>query len=86
VQKLLEFRLKSQKLVLEKDKNAYLPSFAIATNYARLRDKEKTLEYLDKAYDQREPQMPFNGIRAEFEFLRDDPRYKDLLKRMNLPE
>ena len=86
VQTLIKFQLDEQKLVLEKDKNAYLPSFAIAHNYARLQDKDKSLEYLNKAYDQREPQMPYINIRAEFEFLRDDPRFKELVKKVGFPE
>jgi tetratricopeptide (TPR) repeat protein len=86
VQKQIEIQLDSQRLILEKDKNGYLPSFAIAINYARLQDKEKTLEYLNKAFDQREPQIAELKSRLPFAFLRDDPRFKELVKKVGIPE
>ena len=86
VQTLIKFQLDGQKLVLEKDKNAYLPSFAIAIDYARLQDKDKVFEYLNKAYDQREPQMDDLKIRPPLTFLRDDPRFKELVKKVGFPE
>ena len=86
VRKNLEFQLDGQKSILEKDKNAYLSSTGIARNYALLSDKDKTLEYLNKAYEQREPQMVEIKIDIPFIFMRDDPRFKDLLKRMGLSE
>ncbi len=86
VQKQLDIQLDSQRSSLEKDKNAYLPGFRIAIDYARLQDKDKTFEYLNKAYDQREPQIPELKIRLPFKFLRDDPRFKELLRKVGLPE
>ena len=86
VQKALEIQLDRQRSSLEKDKNAYLPDFVIAEIYARLEDKDKTLEYLNKAYEQREPQMAEIKVRPNFIFLRDDPRFKELVKRVGIPE
>jgi serine/threonine protein kinase/tetratricopeptide (TPR) repeat protein len=86
VQKQIEIQLDSQKSILEKDKNAYLPGFRIAIDYARLQDKDKAFEYLNKAYDQREPQIAELKIRLAFNFLRDDPRFKELVKKVGFPE
>lgn len=86
VKKQLEDQLDRQRAALEKDKNAYFSSYGIAQSYARLQDKDKTLEYLNKAYDQRQPQIVAIKTHPNFAFLRDDPRFKDLLKRMNLME
>jgi serine/threonine protein kinase/TolB-like protein len=86
VQKQIDIQLDSQKSILEKDKNAYLPGFRIAIDYARLQDKDKTFEYLNKAYDQREPQIAELKIRLPFNFLRDDPRFKELVKKVGFPE
>jgi len=58
----------------------------IAAVYAGLGDKDKAFEWLEKDFQVR------NGRLAEIRWtipldpLRDDARYKDLLKRMNLPE
>jgi TolB-like protein/Flp pilus assembly protein TadD len=57
----------------------------VAAVYAGLRDKDKAFEWLEKDFESR---GSLASIRWEipFESLRDDPRSKDLLKRMNLPE
>lgn len=86
VQKQIDIQLDSQRSSLEKDKNAYLPGFRIAIDYARLQDKDKAFEYLNKAYDQREPQIAELKIRLPFNFLRDDPRFKELVKKVGFPE
>ena len=86
VQKQIEIQLESQRSILEKDKNAYLPGFRIAIDYARLQDKDKAFEDLNKAYDQREPQIAELKIRIPLNFLRDDPRFKELVRRVGFPE
>ena len=48
-------------------------------------EKEKSIEWLEMAYELRDPMMPYiSGF--TFDLLVDDPRYQDLLRRMNLPE
>jgi len=86
VQRQIDIQLDSQKSILEKDKNAYLAAFRIAIEYARLQDKDKAFEYLNKAYDQREPQISELKIRLPLNFLRDDPRFKELVKKVGFPE
>ncbi len=51
---ILEHQLAGIETRLEKDKNAFIKYDPIARAYARMKDKEKTLEYLNKAYQQRE--------------------------------
>ena len=53
--------------------------------YAGLNDKDKAFELLNKGF---ETHSGLSVIRVETTLsnLRDDPRYKDLLKRMDLPE
>ena len=86
VQKQIDIQLDSQRSILEKDKNAFLPAFRIAVDYARLQDKDKAFEYLNKAYEQREPQIAELKIRLPLKFLRDDPRFKELVRRVGIPE
>ena len=86
MQKKLDEQLDRQRTDLEKDKNAYLKSFEIALNYTRLQDKDKAFEYLHKAYEQREPQMAEIKVTPPFNFLRDDPRFKELVRRVGIPE
>ncbi len=58
----------------------------IAFIYVLLGDKEKTFEWLEKAFQARDTDLPRFRLGPTFDPIRDDPRYKDLIKRMNLPE
>lgn len=86
LQKQIDIQLDNQRSSLEKDNNAYLPAFRIAEAYARLGDKDRAFEYLNKAYDQREPQIAELKIRLPFSSLRDDPRFKELVRKVGIPE
>jgi len=83
---VLEFSLENRRQILEKDKNAVVNNYAIALFYARLQDKDKTLDFLSMAYQARNPGLINIKTVPLFDFLRDDPRFTDLLKRMNLSE
>ena len=55
---------------------------------ASLGDKEKALEYLNRAFQERGTGafiLPFINVDPLYDFLRDDPRFKEILHRMNLP-
>ncbi len=58
----------------------------IAAVYAGLGDKNKAFEWLEKDFQSRNARLCRIAWTTPFESLRDDPRFKDLLKRMNLPE
>ena len=53
--------------------------------YALAGDQEKTIEWLEMGYEMKDPKMPYVSS-FTFDLLDDDPRYQDLLRRMNLPE
>ena len=60
-------------------------NYALA--YTRLADKEQAFAWLAKAEQERNGMLRY-VIKLDpiYDSLRDDPRFKDLLKRMNLPE
>jgi adenylate cyclase len=57
----------------------------VAAVYAGLGDKDKAFEWLEKDF-QIKGDLTWITWEIPYEPLRDDPRYKDLLRRMNLPE
>ena len=59
--------------------------FYIASLYAKGGEKEKTLEWLEQAYVERMTDMFLLGVFPSFDGLRDDPRFQDLMRRVNLP-
>jgi serine/threonine-protein kinase len=57
-----------------------------ATLYAFAGMKDQALKWLDKGFDARDPNMVYIGVYPVFDLLRDDPRFQELLRRMNLPQ
>jgi TolB-like protein/Tfp pilus assembly protein PilF len=64
---------------------SYVWANSVASVYAGLNDKDKAFEWLNKALFEDHSGSLIN-VDPPFQNLRDDPRYKDLRKRMNLPE
>jgi serine/threonine protein kinase/Tfp pilus assembly protein PilF len=62
----------------------YIGPCFIAYPYAAAGETEKALEWLEKGFDIRDPNMPYMEEPIFADLLNDDPRYQDLLRRMNL--
>jgi len=58
----------------------------IAPIYVGLGDKDKAFEWLEKDFQSRNGKLVEIRWQLQFEPLRDDPRYKDLIKGMGLPK
>jgi serine/threonine protein kinase/Flp pilus assembly protein TadD len=56
----------------------------IATVYAGLGDKNQAFTWLEKAFQVRNGQLPGVSYAQEYETLRTDPRYANLMQRMGL--
>jgi len=61
-----------------------LSSSGKANRYALLGEKDLAIEWLTKAVDERANTATWAKIEVAFDPLRDDPRFQDLLRRMNL--
>jgi len=64
----------------------YVPCRGIAEIYIGLGDKDSAFEWLDKAFQQRNGWLMHIEENPRYDCLRDDERYKNLARRMNLPE
>ena len=62
------------------------PPFGIAGVYAWRGEKDKAFEWAERAYAERDMGITWLKIDTYFRGLRGDPRYKALLRKMNLPE
>ena len=62
----------------------YVGPINLVIAYARL-DKDRAFEWLEKAYEGRSPFMAFMKVLPFFDALRSDPRFQDVLRRMNFP-
>ncbi len=54
--------------------------------YVRIDEPNKAFEFLEKAYDERSPLMVWLKVSPEFDNLRPDPRFADLMRRVGLPQ
>ncbi|MFM9904805.1 MAG: tetratricopeptide repeat protein [Pyrinomonadaceae bacterium] len=81
-----EIRLEELNAKQAKDPNGYVQAMNYATAYAWGKDKDKTIEYLNKAYDERDERMLDLKVTKAWDFVRDDPRFKELVKRVGIPE
>jgi TolB-like protein/Flp pilus assembly protein TadD/ribosomal protein L29 len=64
----------------------YVPSSAVAMVYAALGDRPHALDWLDKAYDEHDFAMAQLAIAPWFRTLHDEPRFTQLLTKLNLPK
>ena len=60
--------------------------YSLATVYARLGDAERTLACLEEAFAERNTHLNDLNVELEFAPFRDDPRFRDLARRVGLPE
>lgn len=71
--------------LLKRSKETYISPYQVAVIYAGLGEKDEAFIWLNKACD--EHSLIPGPIRNDprLDSLRDDPRYKDLLRRIGLP-
>jgi len=74
------------KTVQARRKATYFSPYIIARLYADLGDKERAFQWLDTAY--RERDFLLLGLATQFQFdpLRSDPRFAELLRKIGLPQ
>jgi hypothetical protein len=64
---------------------SYVAPFDIATFYVLAGEHDEALEWLEEGFEVHDPGLPYITLPV-FDPLRSDPRFQDLLRRMNLPE
>lgn len=69
---------------LEMSRRHYISPEQVATIYAALGENDNAFEWLQKAYDARSAFLVTSYISPAYDSLRSDPRFTDLLRKMNL--
>ena len=64
----------------------YVDPYWVAVPYAGVGEKDQAFAWLEKAYQDRSTFMAQLKVDAFFDPLRSDPRFQDLLHRMNFPQ
>ena len=60
-------------------------SMGIATLYVYADEKEKALDWLEIAYEERMQNLVYLNVYPKWDPLRDDPRFRELIRRMDFP-
>lgn len=68
--------------LLEMSAQFYVSPFDVAIIFAGLKDVEQTLQWLEKAYEERSVLMPFLKADPYFDAVRSDSRFQNLLRRV----
>jgi serine/threonine-protein kinase len=61
-----------------------VPALNISNTYLDAGDYDLAIDWLEKAYEEHDPSLPYLGM-PYYDPLRSDPRFQDLLRKMNLP-
>ena len=69
----------------ENPPEAYSSPFGLAIIYSHLGDKEKAFANLELAYGERDEEITNLAIEPQFDGLRSDPRFSDLVRRVAIP-
>jgi len=62
----------------------YVQAVYIAIAFAMAGNAGKAVEWLEKGYEQHDPQMPYVGSLGGFQKITNDPGYQQILTKMNL--
>jgi len=81
-----QFAVREQiKLLLEASKTAYIAPTALAANYSLLNEKDQAFEWLEKAAAEHSPDLVDLNLDPDYQNLRSDKRFQDLIRRIGLP-
>ncbi len=70
-------------LTAERSAASGAQAYWAALRYAHTGDDEKTIEWLERAYEQHDPNTPFLRL-PEFDHLHSDPRVRELIRRLGI--
>ena len=78
--------LKCAESLKRRAQHEYVDPFYVALFYSGLGDKDAAFAWLEKGFEGRSANMPQMNMEPGFDLLRSDPRFRDLLLRMNFPQ
>jgi TolB-like protein/DNA-binding winged helix-turn-helix (wHTH) protein len=69
-----------------RSKQTYVEPVSIAYSYVFAGEKDSALDWLEKAYQEHASELSFLRVVPLLDPLRDEPRFQDLLRRLDFPE
>lgn len=69
----------------QKSQRTYIDPTFIAPIYIALGEKDRGFEWLERAYNERSPNLLSLKLEAAYDPIRSDPRFADLVRRVGIP-
>jgi serine/threonine protein kinase/tetratricopeptide (TPR) repeat protein len=70
--------------LIARSQKTFVTPWQIGTLYARAGKNKEALDWLEKAYEAHDGNMPYLSVDPIFDDMRADPRFQDILRRMKL--
>jgi tetratricopeptide (TPR) repeat protein len=71
-------------MFIARSRTTYVPPWQIGTLYTRAGNAELALDYLERAFEERDPNIPYLSVDPIFDYLRDEPRFRSMIERLGL--
>ena len=78
--------LEVAEMLVARSKLTYVSSTDIALSYVYCERRDEAFYWLEKAYAERDPFLTLLAVDPDWDPIRSDPRFQDLLRRMKFPE
>ena len=72
--------------LIDKRSRTYVSASNIASGFAALKDSDEVFKWLNIAVDERDSNLTWLNNDFEFEYLRDDPRFRSILRKVHLSD
>jgi tetratricopeptide (TPR) repeat protein len=79
----------ARRILIELEKlheQGFVPSGSVAVLHGALGESNEAFAWLEKAYEERDPQLTYIKAGRRFEPLRKDPRFEQFVRRVGLPD
>ena len=73
-------------MLVARSKLRYVSSTDIALSYVYCERRDEAFYWLENAYAERNPFLALIAVESDWDPIRSDPRFQDLLRRMKFPE
>jgi eukaryotic-like serine/threonine-protein kinase len=80
-----EAMIQTAETMVARTQRAHVPAFRIARLYAQAGEKDRALDWLEKAWQERENPLVHLAVGWDWDTLQEEPRFQDLLRRLGLP-
>jgi hypothetical protein len=75
-----------RRMEVARAQGADIPTFVLAQVYAYLGENDHAFSWLEKEYEERNDALLCLKVDPTWDNLRSDPRFQDLVRRMNFPQ